>query len=457
MRQRFVVVLWQCLVVVREFLFVWELLFVRQQLVVLRQFLLTQASGCCGRCRHQAGLLPAMLTSEQQLAVKGTYAARMTPESDSAVGVLVFRAAPDGSTGYAAAFDSGRARVRLYDLASGGTLATAPLKNTPAGRSRNLEVAVDGPELSVFVDGKRLLHAEDHRHDTGSVGLLAQGGTVTFGPPSVSTITTNLTGWTTSGRTWTASPLGWHADPSQGATARAITATPVYDTALQVDLLLHDAAAIATLLVRTDAKAARGYGVQVDPGQGRLRLYRIDGDVTLGTYPTTIKADTVYRLRVEAEHDELRVHWQTNFLSPDGYSPVITAQDATHTTGRLAVTATSGAVSFENIAAADLVTGIQGWTARSGAWTPDLRATNGSAAQYFTGDWNGTSFTPDEADDPALAGGGGPHEPRTCRRRPGRGPRPAQSAGPRRARRSRAHCARVRGDGASAVRGRESG
>jgi levanbiose-producing levanase len=290
---------------------------------------------------------------------------------------LAFRAALDGSTGYAVALDPGRARIRLYDLAGGDTLATAPLPGARTARPYDLEVAVDGSELTVHVDGKRLLHTEDHRHDTGSVGLLAQGGTVTFGPPSLSSVTTNLTGWTTSGGTWTASPLGWRAAPTQKAAARAITTTKTYDTALQADLLLHDASAIASLLVRTDATAAHGYGVQVDADQGTLRLYRIDGNVTLGTYATTIKADTVYRLRVEAEHDELRVHWQTNFLSPDGYSPVITAQDSTHTKGRLAVTASAGAVSFENIAAADLATSLQGWTARSGTWTPDLRGIRG--------------------------------------------------------------------------------
>jgi levanbiose-producing levanase len=320
---------------------------------------------------------PALALSEQQLAAKGTYAARVTTQSSSAVGALVFRAALDGSTGYAVALDPGRARIRLYDLAGGDTLVTAPLPGARTARPYDLEVAVDGSELTVHVDGKRLLHTEDHRHNTGSVGLLAQGGTVTFGPPSLSSVTTNLTGWTTSGGTWTASPLGWRAAPTQKATARAITTTKTYDTALQADLLLHDASAIASLLVRTDATAAHGYGVQVDADQGTLRLYRIDGNVTLGTYATTIKADTVYRLRVEAEHDELRVHWQTNFLSPDGYSPVITAQDSTHTKGRLAVTASAGAVSFENIAGADLTTGLQGWTARSGTWTPDLRGIRG--------------------------------------------------------------------------------
>ncbi|MET8128222.1 hypothetical protein ABZV67_30915 [Streptomyces sp. NPDC005065] len=68
---------------------------------------------------------PALALSEQQLAAKGTYAARVTPQSSSSIGALVFRAALDGSTGYAVALDPGRARIRLYDLAGGDTLADA--------------------------------------------------------------------------------------------------------------------------------------------------------------------------------------------------------------------------------------------------------------------------------------------------------------------------------------------
>ncbi|MGJ3560321.1 hypothetical protein ACR6C2_24595 [Streptomyces sp. INA 01156] len=48
---------------------------------------------------------PSLALSEQQLAAKGTYAARVTPQSSSAVGALVFRTALDGSTGYAVALD----------------------------------------------------------------------------------------------------------------------------------------------------------------------------------------------------------------------------------------------------------------------------------------------------------------------------------------------------------------
>ncbi|MBC9725251.1 GH32 C-terminal domain-containing protein [Streptomyces sp. TRM68367] len=319
----------------------------------------------------------ALALSEQQLATKAAYAAQVTHASQPAVGALVFRAADDGSAGYAAAVDPAHERVRLLDLADGHTIATARLAGARSGGSYDLEVTVDGPELTVSVDGKKCIRVEDHRYDSGAVGLLAQGGTVVFGPPALSEVTTNLTGWATGGGTWTATPLGWRAEASDGGTARAIAATQAYDTTLQADLMLHDASAVATLLVRANATGTRGYGVQVDPGQGRLRLLRIDGNVTLGTYNTTIRAGAVYRLRIEAEGNDLRVHWQTNFLSPDGYAPAITARDSAHASGRLGVLVTDGAASFDNLAAADLVTDVQGWTTRSGTWTPDLRGIRG--------------------------------------------------------------------------------
>ncbi|MGP3917515.1 glycoside hydrolase family 32 protein [Nonomuraea sp. 10N515B] len=319
----------------------------------------------------------ALALSEQQIAAKATYTVQVAPTSQNGVGALVFRAAEDGSAGYAAALD--HERVRLFDLASGQAIATARLAGARTGGTYELEVTVDGAELTVSVDGKRRIRAEDHRYDSGAVGLLAQNGTVVFGPPTLSEVTTNLTGWTTGGGTWTATPLGWRAEAPDGGTARAIAATQAYDTALQTDLMLHDTSAVATLLVRAGATGTQGYGVQVDPGQGRLRLCRIDGDVTLGTYNTTIRTGTVYRLRIEAEGDELRVHWQTNFLSPDGYAPAITARDTGHALGRLGVLVSGGAASFDNIAAADLVTDVMGWTTRSGTWTPDLRGIRGGS------------------------------------------------------------------------------
>lgn len=317
----------------------------------------------------------AVALSEQRIESVASYQARITvdPGSPYAVGSLLVRAADDGSAGYAASLDPNLRRIRLYDLATGRDLVPpAPAALTP-GTGYLLEVDLDGPELTVLLDGERLLTAHDTAYAYGAAGLHAYNGTVGFGPPGLRTVTTDATGWTTDGGTWTATTLGWHAQAPDGANCRAVAGTRVHDTGYQADVLITDPYAVAALLLRTDAAGTTGYGVQVDPNRDLLRLYRIDGDITLGTYSTTIEAGTVYRLRVEADGPRLAVHWQTDFITPDGYAPVITAEDSAHAAGQLGVLAYNGAVTFEEIAVRGLVTDLQGWSAVSGSWTPDLR------------------------------------------------------------------------------------
>ncbi|MGX6745482.1 GH32 C-terminal domain-containing protein [Streptomyces xantholiticus] len=320
----------------------------------------------------------ALALSEHRTGARAGYSATVTvdPQTPYGVASLVVRAAEDGSAGYAAALDPNLGRVRLFDLANGEDIAAAPFTAAP-GTTYTVGIALDGPSLTLSVDGTALIHATDHRYETGLVGLHAYNGTVGFGPPRAWEITTDLTGWTTDGGTWTASPLGLRAQAPAGTNIRSMAATKAHDTVLQTDLLVHAPYAVAALLIRADASGTRGYAVEADPNQGRLRLYRVDGNITLGTYSTTIRTGTAYRLRIEADGPRLRVHWQTDFIKPDGYAPVITAEDTAHTVGHLGVLAYNGAVSFENTAAAGLGTDVHGWTARTGSWTPDLRGIRG--------------------------------------------------------------------------------
>lgn len=325
----------------------------------------------------------AVALSEQRIAAVAGYAARITIDAGSpyAVGSLVVRATDDGSAGYAASIDPNLRRVRLHDLATGRDLAPPATVTLAPGTTYLLEVAVDGPELTVILDGEQVLAARDTTYEHGAAGLHAYNGTVVFGPPGVCSVTTDATGWTTYGGTWTATSLGWHAQAPAGTNCRAVSATRVHDTVYQADVRITDPYAVAALLLRTDAQATAGYGVQIDPNLNRLRLYRIDGDITLGTHSTAIDTDQVYRIRVEADGPRLRVCWQSDFITPDGYAPVITAQDATHGSGLLGVLAYNGAVRFEGIATTGPVTDLQGWSTVSGAWTPDLRGLRGEGAE----------------------------------------------------------------------------
>ncbi|WP_405392709.1 GH32 C-terminal domain-containing protein [Streptomyces sp. NBC_01102] len=324
----------------------------------------------------------AVALSEQRIGAVAGYTARITVDAGSpqAVGSLVVRATDDGSAGYAASLDPHLGRVRLFDLATGRDLAPPAEVTAVPGTGYLLEVTLDGPQLTVSVDGVQVIAAQDTTYEHGAAGLHAYNGTVLFGVPGVRTVTTTATGWTTTGGTWNATAFGWLAQAPADTNTRAMAATRVYDTSYQADVQIHDPYAVAALLLRTDAGGTSGYGVQIDPNQNRLRLYRIDGDTTLGTYSTPIEAGKVYRILVRADGKRLTVRWQTDFIAPDGYAPVITAEDATHTAGRLGVQAYNGSVSFENVAATDLVTDLQGWSAVSGRWTPDLRGIRAEGA-----------------------------------------------------------------------------
>ncbi|MFD4173670.1 GH32 C-terminal domain-containing protein [Streptomyces anulatus] len=316
---------------------------------------------------------PALALSEQRVGAVGRYTAQVTVDP-GATAALVVRAAPDGTTGYAAALEPGTGRVRLHDLATGRDLAPPARADLRTGAAHRLAVVTDGPLLTVELDGAQVLTARDTAHTHGVVGLRVTGATAAFGPPAVTeVVTTTATGWRTHGGTWDATALGWHVRPEPGDGCRAVAQTRAHDTEYRADLQIHDPDTTATLLLRTDAAGTSGYGVQVQPHLNRLRLYRIDGDVTLGSHETTIEPGRVYRLLVRADGPELRVRWQSDFIAPDGYAPVITATDTAHTAGSFGVAVTGGAASFENLALTDLVTDLDGWTTASGTWTPDLR------------------------------------------------------------------------------------
>ncbi|MFC9244809.1 GH32 C-terminal domain-containing protein [Streptomyces sp. NPDC057136] len=324
----------------------------------------------------------ALALSEQRIGAVAGYAARITVDTGSpyAVGSLVVRATDDGRAGYAASLDPNLGRVRLFDLATGRDLAPPAAFTARPGTGYLLEVDLDGTQLTVSVNGAQLLTARDTTYAHGAAGLHAYNGTVLFGAPGLRTVTTTATGWTTTGGTWNATVFGWLATAPADTNTRAIAATRVHDTAYQADIQIHDPYAVAALLLRTDAGGTSGYGVQVDPNQSRLRLHRIDGDATLGTYSTSIDVGKVYRLTVRADGKRLTVRWQTDFITPDGYAPVITAEDATHTAGQLGVQTYNGSASFENVAAIGLVTDLQGWSDVTGRWTPDLRGIRAEGA-----------------------------------------------------------------------------
>ncbi|UVJ39401.1 glycoside hydrolase family 32 protein [Arthrobacter sp. CJ23] len=329
--------------------------------------------------------------SEQLVAGTARYTAGITVDAGSpyGVGALVFRAAPDAGAGYAATIDPNLDRVRLFDLATGEDIVAPASVELNTGQSYSVDVHVDGPRIYVAVDGVATIDASDQRYESGHVGLHAFNGTVAFGTPGVRTVDGNVDGWTGSGTGWQASATGFRGVAPADTNIRSIaTGQAPADTDFTADVQLTSPYGVAAVLFRSNAAGTSGYGAEVDPNAGRLRLYRASDNATLGTFTTAITLGKVYRLRVTAIGTQLAVHWQTDFLDRDGYLPAITATDSTHAAGHVGLLSYNGTAVFQGMTLRGLESRLQGWRSSSGAWEPDVRglratASSGTAARYL--------------------------------------------------------------------------
>ncbi|WP_104173705.1 GH32 C-terminal domain-containing protein [Arthrobacter sp. Y81] len=323
----------------------------------------------------------AAAISEQRISGTARYTAEVSvdPGSPHAVGALVFRGAADASSGYAATIDPNLDRVRLFDLATGEDVAPSAAVTLDTGRSYSVDVHVDGPRIYVAVDGVARIDTSDQRYQDGHVGLHAYNGAVNFSQPQVRTIDANVSGWLADASGWTATATGFRGAAPGGANIRAVaTGQSPQVTDFTADLQVTSAHAVGAVLFRSNAAGTAGYAAEVDANAGRLRLYRLEDNATLGSYATGVTVNTVYRLRVTADGGQLAVRWQTDLLDPNGYAPVITATDTAHGSGHVGLLTFNGATVFQGMDLKGLDTSLQGWHTSSGSWEPDARGIRGA-------------------------------------------------------------------------------
>jgi levanase len=316
----------------------------------------------------------AAAISEQRISGTARFTAKVSvdPSSPNAVGALVFRGAADASSGYAATIDPNLDRVRLFDLATGQDVAPAATVTLDTGRSYSVDVHVDGPRIYVAVDGVARIDATDQRYQDGHVGLHAYNGSVNFSEPQIRNVESNVTGWA-------ATATGFRGSAPGGANLRAVATDQAPQvTDFTADVQVASANAVGAVLLRTNAAGTVGYAAEVDAKAGRLRLYRIEDNATLGVYATSVTVNAVYRLRVTADGGQLAVRWQTDLLDPNGYDPVITAVDTAHGSGHVGLLSFNGTTVFQGMTLKGLDTSLQGWRTATGSWEPDARGLRGA-------------------------------------------------------------------------------
>ncbi|WP_309119826.1 GH32 C-terminal domain-containing protein [Paenibacillus sp.] len=324
----------------------------------------------------------AMAMTTSLTGSKFILAADVTVDAATPYGVasLAFRAAEDGGEGYLVSLDPNLDRLRLFDAATGNDIGSAYQAPLDAGATYRLSVEADGSSIRVALDGAEAIVASDSTYAHGRSGFHVYNGSASFQRVRSHEVSTNLSGWTTSGGTWSIASDGWRATASSGQNSLATADVAADDFTYEAEMMLHDPYAVGTLLFRTNVAGSAGYALQADPNLDRIRLYRIDGDATLATADVPVETGTLYRVRVRASGDELRVHWQSSFLPPtNGYDPILTATDASHGGGRVGLSVYNGSATFQHVRISDLNTNLHGWNAVGGSWTPHIDGVKASS------------------------------------------------------------------------------
>lgn len=304
-----------------------------------------------------------------------SYEADVKVDSSSTYGVgsLVFRAGEDGAKGYVVSIDPNLDRVRLFDFATGSDIGTPYSTTINTGTSYQLKVTADGSAIKIYLGSTLAISVNDTKYSSGLVGFNIYNGTAYFQNVYLNENKTNINGWNPLAGTWTMSSQGLKATATSGQNATSISSTSSDNFTYEADVDIQDAYAVGSLIFRSNSSSSSAYALQIDPNLDRLRLFKTNDGVTLANQAVTIETGKVYHVRIKAEGSTIKVYWQSNFLQPDGYNPIMVVTDSSFTSGYVGLGAFNGSVLFQKIIISDLAnTNLNGWTMSGGAWTPHL-------------------------------------------------------------------------------------
>lgn len=119
-----------------------------------------------------------------------TYEADMKLGTAGGAGSLLFRASADGRSGYYLNLDPNMKSVRLFYKIGGRFEERQVLAKVPAfiqpDRIYHLKIQADGPHITVYLDGQKLMDVRDGTFADGHFGLHVFGGTASYQNVNVS-------------------------------------------------------------------------------------------------------------------------------------------------------------------------------------------------------------------------------------------------------------------------------
>ncbi|WP_223829538.1 GH32 C-terminal domain-containing protein [Paenibacillus arenilitoris] len=185
---------------------------------------------------------------------------------------------------------------------------------------------------------------------------------------------TNLSGWQIT-RTGTLEDTEQGmlitSEPRENAIVMSDTRSD--DFIYEADVQIKEMKADATLVFRSNEDGWSSYMLQIVPNAGLLRLKDARGGEgrLQEERQVTLKEGEIYRLKVKAVGDNLKVYWGSR------YEPIIDVNDSAYLTGYLGLHVWDGSALFQNIQVSALNGNLGQTIVRQGIWQPDLKGDKG--------------------------------------------------------------------------------
>ncbi|WP_052737989.1 GH32 C-terminal domain-containing protein [Bacillus sp. SA1-12] len=316
---------------------------------------------------------PAINLSTTEIGNHFVYEAQVKIDSStpSAIASIVFHANQSGKEGYRLSFNPKKNKINMVAMKNGSSLVDSIDKEMDAGKSYKVKIIGDGAVYKIFFNEKLIFNVKDKSYSKGYTGFLVENGSAFFHQVSVNETVTNLNGWQMQEDKWKHSSRGLVADANSADDLYAVTKTSAADFKYEADVMVSDANAAGTLILRSNKTGSQAYGLQIDANDDRIRLYDTNNKKKLAEREVSIETDQVYHVQIKAEGASLKVYWQNRT------EPILNIQDDTYTKGYLGLHADNGTVVFQNIVVSDLKTNLDGWNSYNGEWTAHLDGIKG--------------------------------------------------------------------------------
>lgn len=260
------------------------------------------------------------------------------PVGGAAAG-LVFRANSAATQFYVANVDKG-GFVKLWKAGGTvlGTFATPISDNT----TYKLKVVATGSNIKVYLNNSAdpVINVNDSSFASGQFGLNVFNGESIFNDVKVSKLNTNLKGVYSQSGTWSDVTGGKQGVTAANTNGFLMSTTQASDFTYEGDLKVTTAGAAAGLVFRSDAAATKFYCANID-STGAVKLW--GPGINHITVPTTIALNTVYKLKVVAVGDNIKVYLN------NGATPIIETNNAVHKGTRLGINVWNGTGVVQNI------------------------------------------------------------------------------------------------------------